>query len=224
MSVDVEDYFQVEAFFNVIDRKSWSSFECRVERNTQNILEMFAEAHVKATFFTLGWVALRYPALIRQIVAQGHELASHGLAHYRADSQTRKEFADDIARAKAILEEAGGVPVKGYRAASFSITRGNLWAHEALAEAGYTYSSSIYPIRHDLYGIPEAPRFAFFPLKGCQFIEIPVTAVRRLGTNWPCGGGGFFRLLPYWLSTWNLRERESARSAPLHVLFPPLGN
>ena len=221
LTVDVEDYFQVEAFFTLIDRADWDRRQCRVERNVDRILELFDEAGARGTFFTLGWVAERYPALVRRIVAAGHELASHGLAHYRADSQTRAEFLSDIGQAKKILEDIGGVPVKGYRAASFSISRRNLWAHHALEEAGYRYSSSIYPIRHDLYGIPNAPRFAFYPFAECNFLEIPVTSVQRLGRNWPCGGGGYFRLLPYWLSVRNMKSVAQREKQPCMFYFHP---
>ena len=221
MTVDVEDYFQVEAFFNHVDRNAWAKHECRVERNVDRILEMFGEAKVTATFFTLGWVAERYPSLVRRIVAQGHELASHGLAHHRADSQSPAEFAADVARAKGLLEHTGGVAVNGYRAASFSVTRRNLWALDALEQAGYRYSSSTYPIRHDLYGIPEAPRFAFYPIAGREFMEIPVTSVNRMGANWPCGGGGYFRLLPYWLSALNMKTVRARDKQPCMLYFHP---
>ncbi|HEX4273501.1 MAG TPA: polysaccharide deacetylase family protein, partial [Rhizomicrobium sp.] len=160
MTVDVEDYFQVEAFFSRIDRKDWNNFECRVERNVDAILEMFGQTGTKATFFTLGWVAKRYPQMIRRMVDSGHEVASHGLEHRRCDSLPRAGLLADLKDSKSLLEDLSGRPVNGYRAASFSVTRKNLWALEAIAEAGYRYSSSIYPIRHDLYGIPEAPRFA----------------------------------------------------------------
>jgi polysaccharide deacetylase family protein (PEP-CTERM system associated) len=206
LTVDVEDYFQVEAFFRHVDRSSWDSRECRVEHNTDVLLGLFDEAGVKATFFTLGWVAERYPALVRRIVAGGHELASHGLAHFRADSQEPDEFLRDVSRAKAILEDTCGTPVHGYRAASFSIGARNLWAFDVLAEAGYRYSSSVFPIRHDRYGIPEAPRFAFRPLAGRNFVELPITTVRRFGATLPGSGGGYFRLLPYWLSAANLAK------------------
>ncbi|HVJ52757.1 MAG TPA: XrtA system polysaccharide deacetylase [Aliidongia sp.] len=206
LTIDVEDYFQVEAFFRHVDRSSWDSRECRVERNTDLLLEIFDEAGVKGTFFTLGWVAERYPALVRRIVAGGHELASHGLSHFRADSQDPDEFRRDVSRAKAILEDVGGVPVNGYRAASFSIGARNLWAFDVLAETGHRYSSSVFPIRHDRYGIPEAPRFAFRPLDGQRFLELPVTTVRRFGATLPGSGGGYFRLLPYFLSAGNLSK------------------
>lgn len=221
MTVDVEDYFQVEAFFDYVDRDDWDSLECRIERNTDRILEMFDAAGVQGTFFMLGWAAERFPALVRRIVDGGHELASHGLAHIRADKQSRREFTADISRARAVLEDTGGVAVKGYRAASFSVTRNNLWAFDALQEAGYRYSSSVYPIKHDLYGIPEAPRFAFYPLENCEFVEIPVTSVRRMGTNWPCGGGGYFRLLPYWLSAMNMRRVMRQENQPCVFYFHP---
>jgi polysaccharide deacetylase family protein (PEP-CTERM system associated) len=221
MTVDVEDYFQVEAFSRHIDRKEWDHRECRIERNTDRILEMFGKAGVHGTFFMLGWAAERFPSLVRRIVAGGHELASHGLSHVRADQQSRREFAADVSRARAILEDTGGVAVKGYRAASFSITRSNLWFFDALQEAGYRYSSSVYPIQHDLYGIPEAPRFAFYPLESREFVEIPVTSVRRMGANWPCGGGGYFRLLPYWFSAMNMRAVMRREKQPCVFYFHP---
>jgi polysaccharide deacetylase family protein (PEP-CTERM system associated) len=221
LTVDVEDYFQVEAFAGLVDRANWDRQNCRIERNVDRILEMLSDAGVHGTFFTLGWIAQRYPSTIRRIVACGHELASHGLSHRRADGQSPAEFSKDVADAKKILEDAGGVCVKGYRAASFSITPRNLWAFDALEQAGYRYSSSVYPIRHDLYGMPAAPRFAFFPLATGNFIEIPVTAVKRFGVNWPCGGGGYFRLLPYWLSAHNLRSVARRDGQPCVFYFHP---
>jgi polysaccharide deacetylase family protein (PEP-CTERM system associated) len=221
LTIDVEDYFQVEAFSPVIHRNAWDGRECRIERNIDLILQMLAESKARGTFFTLGWVAERYPAMVRRIVAHGHELASHGLAHHRADKQSREEFFGDVREAKRILEDVGGVAVKGYRAASFSITPLNLWAFDALIEAGYSYSSSTYPIRHDLYGMPDAPRFAFYPLASSGFMEVPVTSVRRFGANWPCGGGGYFRLLPYWLSHHNLRSVKLRDRQPCIFYFHP---
>jgi polysaccharide deacetylase family protein (PEP-CTERM system associated) len=221
LTVDVEDYFQVEAFAKFVDRSDWDRLECRVERNVDRILEIFADAGVHGTFFTLGWVAERYPQMVRRIVANGHELASHGLQHYRADSQSHDEFLADVTGAKHLLEDVGGASVKGYRAASFSITKRNLWALDALARAGYRYSSSIYPIRHDLYGIPDAPRFAFYPLAERDFMEIPVTSVRRFGVNWPCGGGGYFRLFPYGFSAHNLRHVGKHDRQPCMFYFHP---
>jgi polysaccharide deacetylase family protein (PEP-CTERM system associated) len=221
MTVDVEDYFQVEAFFRVIERKDWGSYACRVEQNTDQILSMFQAAGAKGTFFTLGWVAKRYPSLIRRIVENGHEVASHGLEHHRADSQTRGEFLSDLKESKSLLEDVSGTAINGYRAASFSITRKNLWALDAIAEAGYKYSSSIYPIRHDRYGIPDAPRFAFKPFARSDFLEIPITSFKFGKTNLPCGGGGFFRLLPYWWSSFHLRKVRSANAGPCMFYFHP---
>ena len=217
MSVDVEDYFQVQAFAACVDRADWDSFAPRVADNTQRILDQFARHGVQATFFTLGWVAERHPALIRAIVAAGHELASHGYEHVRADAQDPPTFRADIARAKAILEDAGGVAVRGYRAATFSIGRRNLWAFEELAATGHAYSSSVNPIRHDLYGMPDAPRMPFRPEGRCQergaFWELPMTTVRLGNRNLPCAGGGFFRLLPYGVFRAGLRHVNRAEGA-----------
>jgi polysaccharide deacetylase family protein (PEP-CTERM system associated) len=221
MTVDVEDYFQVEAFFGHINRKNWDTLESRIERNVDRILQLFADTNTKATFFTLAWIAQRYPQVVRDLVNNGHELASHGMAHFRADQQSRSNFVDDVKHAKNILEDIGGVAVHGYRAASFSITRDNLWALNALEGVGYRYSSSTFPINHDLYGIPEQPRFAFRPFEDSPFIEIPVTTVRRLGANWPSGGGGYFRLLPYALSRANLRRVISRDKQPCMFYFHP---
>jgi polysaccharide deacetylase family protein (PEP-CTERM system associated) len=214
LTIDVEDYFQVSAFAPYIRRDEWDSRECRVERNVGRILEMLAAQGVKATFFTLGWVADRYPALIRAIVDGGHELASHGYGHERASDLDRAAFSADVTRAKRTLEDLGGQPVIGYRAPSFSIGEGNLWAFDVLAEAGYRYSSSIYPIKHDHYGMPDAPRFAH-RVQGSGLTEIPVTTLRLMNRNLPSSGGGYFRLLPYGVSRWmisrvNRTERESA--------------
>lgn len=206
MTVDVEDYFQVSAFANTIDRASWDRQPCRVERNMDKILAIFDEHGIKATFFTLGWIAERYPALVRRIVDQGHELASHGYGHLRASDQDRAQFADDIGRAKALLEDIGGQAVKGYRAPSFSIGRDNMWALDVLQEAGYRYSSSIYPVKHDHYGVPDAPRFAYRPNGPDGLLEVPVSTVRFGDKNYPAGGGGFFRFFPYPLSRWLLRR------------------
>jgi polysaccharide deacetylase family protein (PEP-CTERM system associated) len=195
MTVDVEDYFQVQAFAHCIDRRDWDAFPQRVDRNTNRVLEHFASAGVKATFFTLGWVAQRFPALIGRIVGQGHELASHGWDHTRVDQQDPEAFRADVGRTKSLLEDIGGVPVAGYRAATFSIGRQNTWAFPILREEGYVYSSSINPIRHDLYGMPDAPRVPFRP-HAEGVIELPMTTVRLIGRNWPCSGGGYFRLLP----------------------------
>ncbi|MGZ8287991.1 MAG: XrtA system polysaccharide deacetylase [Telluria sp.] len=215
MTIDVEDYFQVSAFAPVISRDSWEGRECRVERNVARILEILDKGGVKATFFTLGWIAERYPQLVRQIVAGGHELASHGYGHLRASDQTRAEFSEDIRKSKAILEDIGGQQVLGYRAPSFSIGTANLWALDALQETGHRYSSSIYPIQHDHYGMPDAPRFAFYPNGPDGLLEVPITTVQVMQRKLPAGGGGYFRLLPYALSRWmmervNQVDRQSA--------------
>ncbi|MCL5801163.1 MAG: DUF3473 domain-containing protein [Gammaproteobacteria bacterium] len=206
MTIDVEDYFQVSAFAPYISHATWHNQPCRVERNVDAILAMLDDHGVHATFFTLGWLAQRYPDLIRRIVAQGHELASHGYDHYRATEQNRAEFLEDVTRTKHLLEDMGGVEVKGYRAPSFSIGENNLWALQCLQEAGYLYSSSIYPIRHDHYGMPNAPRFAFHPNEGQGLLEVPVTTIRLFNRKLPIGGGGYFRLLPYPLSRWCMRQ------------------
>lgn len=202
MTVDVEDYFQVSAFEPYIARRDWDSLPHRVEPNTQRVLDLFAAADIKATFFTLGWVAERYPQLVRRIVDEGHELACHGYQHVRVTQQTPAQFREDILHSKHLLEDQGGVAVQGYRAASYSIGADNLWALDELQRAGFAYSSSIYPIRHDLYGMPEAPRFAFRPDNAGGLLEVPVTTVQVFRRNFPCGGGGFFRLLPYAWFLW----------------------
>ena len=213
LTIDVEDYFQVSAFAPYIRRDEWEQRECRVERNVQRILQLLAQKQIKATFFTLGWVAERYPQLVRDIVAGGHELASHGYGHERASDLSQAAFTQDVTRAKKLLEDLAGLPVLGYRAPSFSIGTGNLWAFDVLAQAGYQYSSSVYPIRHDHYGMPDSPRFAYRLASG--LLEIPITTLRLGNRNLPSSGGGYFRLLPYALSRWMLRkvnqeDRESA--------------
>lgn len=221
MSVDVEDWFQVQAFADRIDRADWDGFAPRVERNTDAVLDLFDEAGVKATFFTLGWVAERFPGLVRRIVDEGHELASHGWAHVRVDSQTPEAFRQDVRRTKALLEDAGGVPVAGYRAATFSIGARETWAFKVLAEEGYAYSSSIYPIRHDYYGMPDAPRFPFRPAGAEGTVEIPMTTVQLGGRNLPCSGGGYFRLLPYGVSRWQLERVNRIDRQPCIFYFHP---
>lgn len=214
MTVDVEDYFQVSAFEKYIPRDHWDQLPHRVERNTHRVMDLFAQHGVRATFFTLGWVAERYPTLIQRMVAEGHEVASHGYDHVRVTQQNPEEFFQDITRTRGLLEDTAGVAVQGYRAASYSIGASNLWALEQLDRAGYRYSSSIYPIRHDLYGMPEAPRFAFHPEQAPELLEVPVTTVELMARKFPCGGGGYFRLLPYVLSRWAMRQvnQRDARS------------
>ncbi len=204
LTIDVEDYFQVSAFAPYIERSDWNLRECRIERNVGRILDMLARREVKATFFTLGWIAERYPQLIREIANQGHEVASHGYGHERASDLSEDSFYADVHLAKKILEDLSGAEVKGYRAPSFSIGTGNLWAFDTLARAGYRYSSSVYPIQHDHYGMPDSPRFAYDVRPG--LLEIPVTTLRVLNRNLPSSGGGYFRLLPYALSRWMLRQ------------------
>jgi polysaccharide deacetylase family protein (PEP-CTERM system associated) len=221
MTCDVEDYFQVSAFAPYIDRASWPSRECRVEANMDRILALFERQGVRATFFTLGWIAERYPQVVKRIVAGGHELASHGYGHLRASDQTRAEFANDIRSAKALLEDIGGQAVLGYRAPSFSIGRANLWALDELLDAGYRYSSSIYPIAHDHYGMPEAPRFAFYPNGPDGLLEVPITTVQLMGRNLPAGGGGYFRLLPYALSRWMMAKVNRDDRQPSLFYFHP---
>ena len=221
MTIDVEDYFQVSAFAPLIARASWPERECRVEANIERILAILAGAKVHATFFTLGWVAERYPAMVRRIVAGGHELASHGYGHLRVSDQDLAEFSDDITRSKALLEDIGGQAVLGYRAPSFSIGSANLWALDALHAAGYRYSSSIYPIRHDHYGMPDAPRFAFYPNGASGLLEVPITTVQLMQRNFPAGGGGYFRLLPYALSRWMMNQVNQRDRQPAIFYFHP---
>lgn len=220
LSVDVEDWFQVGAFETVISRADWDAKERRVERNTDAVLALFADAGVKATFFTLGWVADRHPALIRRMVEQGHEVASHGCDHKRVFQMTAEEFAADVRQSKQVLEDAAGIAVTGYRAPNFSIDQRTPWAHAALADAGYTYSSSVAPLVHDHYGWPEAPRFAYRPLEGRDLIELPVSTVQLGGRNFAAGGGGFFRLLPYSLSRWAI-GRVNGEGRPAIFYFHP---
>ncbi len=221
LSVDVEDWFQVGAFETVIDRKDWDGLDCRVERNCQQILALFDEAGVKGTFFTLGWIAERYPAMMRRIAGAGHEIASHGWDHARVFMLGRDAFAADIERARKVLEDVTGQRVTGYRAPSFSIDARTPWAHEVLAEQGYVYSSSVAPIVHDHYGWREAPRFAFRPVAGGDLIEIPVTTAEVAGRRMAAGGGGFFRLLPYAVSRWAIRQVNERDGRPAVFYFHP---
>lgn len=219
MSIDVEDYFQVSALAPYIPRADWDRRECRAEANVRRILGMLDEAGVKATFFTLGWIAERHPQLVKDIVAAGHELASHGYGHERASDLDRAAFTQDVRRAKALLEDLGGVPVQGYRAPSFSIGAQNLWAFDVLQEAGYRYSSSVYPIAHDHYGMPDSPRFAYPVREG--LIEVPVTTNRIGGRNLPSSGGGYFRLLPYGVSRWLIRRVNEVDAQSAVFYFHP---
>jgi polysaccharide deacetylase family protein (PEP-CTERM system associated) len=206
MTIDVEDFFQVSAFAQHISRDQWESIPCRVERNIDIILSLLDDSNTHATFFTLGWIAERYPAMVRRIVDSGHELASHGYGHQRVSDLNRKEFHADLMRAKNILEDLSSSPVIGYRAPSFSIGAGNLWALDVLQETGHLYSSSIYPIKHDHYGMPDAPRFAYHPSGEGGVLELPPTTIKMMGRNFPAAGGGYFRLLPYSASRWLIRN------------------
>ena len=219
LTIDVEDYFQVSALAPYIPREQWDLRECRVERNVDRILLMLEANQTKATFFTLGWIAERYPRLVRRIVDDGHELASHGYGHQRVSDLTEATFYADIELAKKLLEDISGQEVRGYRAPSFSIGEGNLWAFDCLERAGYRYSSSIYPIHHDHYGMPDAPRFAHRVRAG--LLELPVTTARLFDRNWPASGGGYFRLLPYALSRWLLQQVNQRDRQPAIFYFHP---
>lgn len=220
LSVDIEDWFQVGAFENCIDRGDWDGLELRVERNTDRVMALFDRAGVKGTFFTLGWVAERTPALIRRIVDAGHELASHGYDHQRVFNMDRAAFRADLSRTRAILEDISGTAVTGYRAPSFSIDRRTPWAHDELAAAGYAYSSSVAPVVHDHYGWPDSPRFAWRPVAGSPMVELPVTTARLGGRTVAAGGGGFFRILPYAFSRWAIRQVNDA-GQPAMLYFHP---
>ena len=219
LTIDVEDYFQVSAFDGHVDRGAWEKMPSRVERNVDLLLQLLDDRRARATFFTLGWVAERYPTLIRRIVGQGHELASHGYGHRRASELDHTAFSHDIRHAKKLLEDIAGTAVIGYRAPSFSIGKGNLWAFDCIAAAGYRYSSSIYPVQHDHYGMPDAPRFAHRVRDG--LLEIPVTTTRLFGRNLPAGGGGYFRLAPYNVSRWAIARVNRQEQRPAIFYFHP---
>jgi polysaccharide deacetylase family protein (PEP-CTERM system associated) len=219
MTVDVEDYFQVSAFASVVSRDRWPDYENRVAANTDRLLALFAEHGVHATFFVLGWVADREPLLVRRIAAAGHEIASHGYSHSLVYEQTRAEFRDDVRRSKATLETVCGRPVLGYRAPSFSITNKSLWALDVLVEEGFAWDASIFPIRHDRYGIPSAPRHPHLVRNG--LFEIPASTARVVGVNLPVGGGGYFRLLPYAWTRWGIRRVNAAERKPVVFYLHP---
>ena len=221
LSVDVEDWFHVGAFERTISRSSWDGLTHRVERNTDAVLALFAEAGVSATFFTLGWVAERYPALMRRVADAGHEVASHGYDHARVFTLSPEAFRADLRRSRALLEDASGQRVIGYRAPSFSIDQRTPWAHAILAEEGYRYSSSVAPIRHDHYGWPESPRFAWRPVVGSDLLELPVTTAEFGRRRLAAGGGGFFRLLPYGFSRWAIRQVNGRQKRPAIIYFHP---
>lgn len=220
MTCDVEDYFQVSAFENIVPRESWLDRECRIPRNVDRILQLFDDAGVSATFFILGWVAAHFPKVVRLIGDAGHEVASHGMQHVRVWDQTPEAFRDDITHAKKVIEDASGRAVRGYRAASWSLDRRTPWAHDIMAEAGYAYSSSIFPIVHDHYGIPEAPPNPFF-VGRAGILEIPASTTRLLGRNLPAAGGGYFRLLPLPVSRWIMRRSRAVSGLPCVFYFHP---
>lgn len=219
MTVDVEEYFHVTALSERVAPGDWERLQSGVERNVDRLLQLYADTGVSATFFILGWVAERHPAMVRRIAAQGHEVGSHGYAHQPAYRQSEAEFTEDARRSKQVLEDALGAPVIGYRAASFSIVARNQWAFGVLDRLGFLYSSSVNPIRHDIYGFPDAPRHPFTP-EGTKLIECPVTTLEFAGQRWPCGGGGYFRILPYGLFRWALR-RVNAGGQPGYFYLHP---
>jgi polysaccharide deacetylase family protein (PEP-CTERM system associated) len=222
MTVDVEDYFQVSAFEGCVARGEWDRFESRVSRNTERLIEIFDGAGVSATFFVLGWVAERFPGLVRRIAAAGHEIASHGYAHRLVYDMSRRQFAEDVRRAKGVLEESCGVPVLGYRAPSYSITARSMWGLDVLVEQGHLYDASIFPIRHDRYGIPNAPRHPhrIKRVPGALW-ELPGSTVRCLGQNLPIGGGGYFRLLPYEWTRRGIRHVNTVERRPVTFYLHP---
>lgn len=223
LSIDVEDYFQVAAFFDQVDYGDWDAWQSRVEQNTHRILDLFDEKNCKATFFTLGWVAERYPQIVREIVARGHELASHGYSHQLIYEQTPEVFQQETVKAKALLEDIAQVPVKGYRAASYSITQDSIWALDILAEAGFEYDSSIFPIRHDRYGMPDVPTKPHRAVteKQNQIVELPLSTVPLLGQKLPVSGGGYFRLYPFWLTKALLKKFVADNSDPFIFYLHP---
>lgn len=220
LSVDVEEWFQVGAFERVIDPAAWDDHTPRVEDNCARILDLFAAAGVTATFFTLGWIARRHPALVRRIREAGHEVASHGLAHARVFTLGPERFAQDLAESRKALEDAAGCAITGYRAPSFSIDGRNPWAFDVLAEQGYAYSSSVAPVAHDHYGWRDAPRFAFRPLADSPLVEVPVTTAELAGRRLAAGGGGFFRVLPYAFSRWAIRQVNAAGRPAVFYFHP----
>ncbi|MCG8537883.1 MAG: DUF3473 domain-containing protein [Pseudomonadales bacterium] len=219
MTIDVEDYFQVSAFENLVSVEDWGNMEVRVEANTDRMLALFDQHGAKATFFMLGWVAKRFPDLVKRIAEQGHEIASHGSMHQRASAQTPEQFRDDIRSAKLLLEDITGKDVLGYRAPSFSFTKQNQWVYEILAEAGHVYSSSVYPVVHDHYGIPDAPRFRYKAPAGID--EIPLSTLPLFGKNLPISGGGYFRLYPYFLTQWAVSRFSRIENQPYIFYMHP---
>jgi polysaccharide deacetylase family protein (PEP-CTERM system associated) len=222
MTVDVEEHFQVSAFEQAVSRASWESMESRVVSNTTRVLEIFDEAGVRATFFVLGWVAERFPGLVKQIAGRGHEIASHGYAHRLVYDQTPEQFREDIRRSKAVIEAAASVQVEGYRAPSFSVTARSLWALDVLIEEGFRYDASIFPIHHDRYGIPGSPRHAYRVQRAPgEIVEAPASTVQVGTFNVPVAGGGYFRILPYWWTRWGIGRLNTSEQMPAIFYMHP---
>lgn len=220
MTVDVEDYFHVTAFAKTLKPANWHELEYRAERNTEQVLQIFAETQTLATFFVLGWVAKRSPGLIKKIHAAGHEIACHGMSHQLVYTQTQDVFRTETHDAKTLLEDLVGTKVRGYRAASYSITKQSMWALDILAELGFDYDSSIFPVRHDIYGMRDAPRGKYATGVG-SLIEMPLTTVEVYGQRLPCGGGGYFRILPYAFFKWALQRVNTVDRMPGIFYFHP---
>lgn len=220
LTCDVEDYFQVSAFEHLVPKANWGGLECRIPRNVDRVLALYGDAGVQGTFFTLGWVAKHYPEVVRKISDAGHEVASHGMQHIRVWDQTPEAFRDDITHTKKLLEDVTGRAVRGYRAASWSLDRRTPWAHGIMAEAGYAYSSSIFPIAHDHYGVPDAPVYPFF-VKQTGMLEVPASTSRLFGHNLPASGGGYFRLLPLPVSRWLMQRSMRMSRLPSMFYFHP---
>jgi len=223
MTVDVEDYFHVAALAKSIDRSSWDQMEYRAEASTRRLLDLFEESNIHATFFVLGWVARRSPDLVREIARRGHEVASHGMSHKLVFNQTPEEFSSETYESKALLEDIIGARVSGYRASTYLITRRSLWALDILHEAGFEYDSSIFPIHHDVYGIPDAPQMPsrISTPKGASIVEFPMSTAPMFGTRLPVSGGGYFRLLPYWLTRAGLRKLNTDLGRPFIFYLHP---
>lgn len=222
MTVDVEDYFQASAFDRLVSRTSWYERESRVVANTHRLLEFFHRHHVHATFFILGWVAERFPSLVRDIATLGHEVASHGFHHQLIYTLAPDQFRDDVRRAKAVIEDAGGCTVRGYRAPSFSVVRESLWALDILIDEGYSYDASVFPIHHDRYGIPDAPRRPHVIERGAgSIVEVPASTVRLGRVNVPIAGGGYFRLLPYGFTKWGIARVNRVDRHPVVFYIHP---
>ena len=220
LTIDVEDYYQVAAFENIVEPESWPSMESRVEKNTQTILDILASYQVKATFFVVGWIAERYPKIVREIAKNGHEVGCHSYLHRKIYDLTPDEFREDTRRAKSILEDIAGIKIKGYRAPSYSITKKSLWALNILEELGFQYDSSIFPIYHDNYGIPDAPRFEYKVPKH-NMMEYPISTSLILGRKIPVAGGGYFRLFPYWFTKKALKKINKKEKKPFIFYLHP---